>query len=361
MIPKRFIFITNNAFERWSYDSPTKRGIGGSETAIVELSKRLAKRGFEVIVYVPLEKGVKSEWQGTVWKDVDEADFSLKGHWVICRSPILFSKFSPQHPDQKIYLQMQDVDYPMKSPQTLICDKFLALCDTHVAFTKNVHSEVAGRVVRSANGIRTDLIEEQEKKNKVQRDPHRIMYASSPDRGLVNLLKIFPKIRQRVPDATLHAFYGFDNIRKIVKDNIPIDDIGTSIKDLEKLMSQPGVTWHGRISQVELYDEWRKSGIWGYPTRFAETSCITSMEAQALGAIPVTNPFWALLDNVMYGSVIDGDPAVNPMTQIEYINEICYWMTNENVEKIRLEMIKKARERFDWERVVDSYIEMMDN
>jgi len=39
------------------------------------------------------------------------------------------------------------------------------------------------------------------------RDPHRIVYTSSPDRGLIHLLTIWPQIRAAVPDATLRIYY----------------------------------------------------------------------------------------------------------------------------------------------------------
>jgi glycosyltransferase involved in cell wall biosynthesis len=368
-----FHFYSPSHFEKWSYKNPLEQGIGGSETAHIECAIRLAKRGNTVYSYSPLPDDVTpgTSYKGVLWFDLEDADFKDRGIWVMGRAVKELDNFEVEHKGQKIWLVMQDTMYPtLDEKRAEKLDLFLPLCETHVNHTKNTFPKLSDRIIKSANGIRTDIIEEVIKLNKdIVRDPHRMMYASSPDRGLITLLKIFPRIREKISNASLHVFYGFDNIEKIVDKNIPIDSLGNTRADLEYLLDQPGVFWHGRIGQRELYIEWLKSGVWAYPTRFSETSCITSMEAQALGAIPVTNPFWALKDNVMYGSLIDGDPGLNGLTQTRYIEEIIYQMTRPFVPPLkkgylqyrrqnsicREEMMQEALLRFDWEKVVDQY------
>ena len=81
--------ISPTAFEKWYWESPDNPGIGGSETAVVETSRRLAQRGHDVVVYapVPWEDGASREWKGTVWKSVEQADFSRPGLWILSRCP----------------------------------------------------------------------------------------------------------------------------------------------------------------------------------------------------------------------------------------------------------------------------------
>ena len=348
-----FHFYSPSHFEKWDFRNPEKQGIGGSETAHIEMAVRLAKRGHTIVSYSPLPKDTPKIWKDVRWKDLKEANFDDRGIWVIYRSPQIFDKFKVKHPHQQIWLVMQDTQYPQLTlKRALKCDKFFALCTTHVTVTKNNHPEIADRVILSANGIKTDMI----RKLKPQvRDPYRIMYASSPDRGLINLLHIFPKIKERISMANLHIFYGFDNISKLADKNTSIDEFGTTINELEHLMAQDGVFWHGRVGQRKLYQEWLKSSIWAYPTRFSETSCITSMEAQALGAIPVTNPFWALKDNIMYGSLIDGDPSLDKLTRLRYVEEIYFWLSKGMREKQRNDMMSEVQQKFNWEEVVDQY------
>ena len=40
-------------------------------------------------------------------------------------------------------------------------------------------------------------------------DPLRLVFASAPNRGLVEVLRAWPRIRASLPMATLHVYYGF--------------------------------------------------------------------------------------------------------------------------------------------------------
>src|SRR3990172_11967455 len=57
------------------------------------------------------------------------------------------------------------------------------------------------RFFLTRNGVDLKLFKPIEKRNR-----NRLIYASRPDRGLNILLKLFPSIRQQVPDAELYVF-----------------------------------------------------------------------------------------------------------------------------------------------------------
>lgn len=133
---------------------------------------------------------------------------------------------------------------------------------------------------------------------KVTRDPHKCVFSSSPDRGLQPLLDMWPRIREQVPDATLHVFYSFGNWEKVAQLNGDRAQLA-QIANLKHLASTlPGVTLRGRVSQEELAREFLSAGVWTYPTWFWETSCITAMEAQAAGLHIVTSHLAALVETV---------------------------------------------------------------
>ena len=50
-------------------------------------------------------------------------------------------------------------------------------------------------------------------------NPKRVVYASSPDRGLVYLLKNWEKVTKEVPDAELNVFYGFETFDALNRNN----------------------------------------------------------------------------------------------------------------------------------------------
>jgi len=184
----------------------------------------------------------------------------------------------------------------------------------------------------------------------VERNPHRLIYASSPERGLEQLLVFFGRAREVVPDLELHCFYGWGPEGR---QNIPYR------RHIERLMRQDGVTWRGRVGQEELWTAYLESGIWCYPTMFQETFCVCACEAQALGAVPIYNPVYALRDTVFTGLALHGDCRTDRLLQMRYAYEIAHLALSPEVqERIRKTMMPEARARFDLERVVDRFEEL---
>jgi glycosyltransferase involved in cell wall biosynthesis len=80
------------------------------------------------------------------------------------------------------------------------------------------------------------------------------------------------------------------------------------------------------------------------------------MEAQALGAIPIINPIWALRTNVFHGIVIEGDTYDDKLVQSMYAGEIIRLIQHpDHMAHIREGMMEDARNRFSWEVFVDQW------
>jgi len=185
------------------------------------------------------------------------------------------------------------------------------------------------------------------------RNPRKIIFASSPDRGLLPLLKIFRKARQWVHDLELVIAYGFDNMEKIIASNPPTNQWKLIYDEAMREMKQPGVTHLGRIGQKRLYQEKLSCGMSAHPTLFTETGFISGIEEMALGAIPIISPTWAAGDYCLHGIWIFGDPE-DPLTQARYVGEIYKLASNVGLqEQIRADMMPWARSTFNWERYID--------
>lgn len=353
----RFIFLSTPTFEPWDWTNPEEKGIGGSETHHIEMSKRLARRGHEVLSYAPVPwSDGHREHEGVTWKHSDKTDWSLPGIWVVARDVAILDKFAGDRKDQEIWFIAQDSFYTNWTDERIAkCNRIVALCEAEKLAMLSKNPAMAGKLCVSSNGISTDRIDKQEKEEtQDERNPRRLIYTSSPDRGLLQLLKIFRRAREYVSDLELHAYYGFNNIEKILE-STPVKAWRENKEAIEALLRQPGVHWHGRTPQPELWREWRRSGLWAYPANFTETSCISCMEAQALGAIPICNPIWAVGENVRHGVFIDGD-VNEPMTQARYAGEIVRLASQPKLqEEIRGPMMPWARKQFDWERIVDQF------
>ena len=352
----RFIFYSPVAFEKWDWRNSVEKGIGGSETSHVEMSWRLAKRGHEVITYAPIPDDCPGEWRNTKWYPIEKADLSLSGVWILYRCPDVIDKFLPRRKDQKLWLLMQDWDYPNWTKKRIKnTDRIITLCKSHGRDVIRAHPEIKkyNNLWLSSNGVKADLIKKIEKEE-IKRNPKKIIHTSSPDRALRFCLKSFQRAREIVPDLEFHAYYGFNNLNKLVKAD-PNGWLADIKKETEELMKQPGFFFHGRITQEELYREWFSAGIWIYETDFNETSCISCMEAQSCGAIPIYSPKYGLGENVGHGVCIDG-PATDPLTHARFAAELAKMaMVPQLQDEIRKEMIPWARKRFDWEVFVTQW------
>jgi glycosyltransferase involved in cell wall biosynthesis len=174
------------------------------------------------------------------------------------------------------------------------------------------------RFVLTRNGIDPSLF---------QIEPHKegckVVYSSSPDRGLDRLLDYWPDIREIAPDAELHVYYGFDTWEKISEvrqDQAAKMQIGFYRFRMKK-MAEQGVFSHGRVGQEELARAYLGASMWLYPTNFHETSCITAMEAQAAMALPITSKLGALAETVKHGWLVD-PPNTRMGYKEEFLNHV---------------------------------------
>ena len=115
-------------------------------------------------------------------------------------------------------------------------------------------------------------------------------YGSAPNRGLYEVLKGWPAVRGRVPNATLVVYYGFSPAFVTWgARHIPAFDAWRA--EVERLLRQPGVDYRGMVGHDELARGYARAGFVLYPTTYPETGCVSVMKAMALGAIPVTSRF----------------------------------------------------------------------
>lgn len=190
------------------------------------------------------------------------------------------------------------------------------------------------------NGIHLPYFKGEEVRRK------RLIYTATPERGLVHLLEIFPRLRERHPDLELAVFSSFDRYQAEIPLVVPSDKPYYPL--YQKLSQMPGCTVHQSILQKELAREMLRSTLFVYPSHFEETSCISAMEAQAAGCPVVTSDLSALKESVGEGGVlIEGDPASS--TYREKFVEACdQLLTDSNLFALYSEKGKKHAATLDW-------------
>jgi glycosyltransferase involved in cell wall biosynthesis len=137
---------------------------------------------------------------------------------------------------------------------------------------------------------------------------HKLGWYSSYDRGLQYLLGMWGEILKKFPDAQLHIAYGWDMFDKAAATN---PERMRWKHDMELAMQQRGIHHYGRLGKKELADLRKKCGILAYSTDFFEINCITALDCQKDGCVPVvmnqkdwdSEELYTALDETVYAGI----------------------------------------------------------
>ena len=194
------------------------------------------------------------------------------------------------------------------------------------------------------------------------RDPAKVVWSSSYDRGLDVLLDHWTHIRKFVPEATLSILYGLDGSEAIAKrlgHQASIDRIARVRTQIRNLAYQ-GVTLKGRLPRAEQLGELFSAGVWAYPSwsgtePFYETCCVSAQEAAAAGLRVVCTLRGGMADMMAEHAWlhVGGDPR-QVKYETRFIGGVLEAMQVEVHEDRRPAMLA-ARAAFDLDTRVDAW------
>ena len=287
---RSIVIFSGVAPEPWGPDF-MEHGVGGSEEAVINLSRELQNLGWEVTVFCDRETELTTP-EGVQWKPWTLLNpYDSFNVYVAWRNPFLASGIKAK----KVLCDVHDV-----IPEAQVYNS-LEFIDTYMVKT-NYHRSLYpdapdSKFAIAGNGINKSHF------TPVKKRKHSVGYFSSYNRGLECLLDMWPSIRKEVPDATLDIYYGWDVFDKVAN----TEQKQWKAKMLIKLgrLKKDGVTEHGRVSHEELAKRMGEIAVWAYPTEFTEIHCITALKAQEAGCIPVTTNVAALDETVQSGIKLD--------------------------------------------------------
>jgi glycosyltransferase involved in cell wall biosynthesis/predicted SAM-dependent methyltransferase len=342
------------AWEPWTIKSINTTGIGGSETCAAMLAKKFAEKGYRSILFGHCD-GLEGRYDGVEYihytkydkfKDSNYIDYFISSRKI--------SPLSHKIPNGKNYVWSHDIFIPEAVNRGLPLhnvDKYICLSPWHVNFFSQHHSVPTDQIYIQGNGLDLSRYDE---RHTIEKDPYRLIYSSSPDRGLLTLLQMFSGWKSEFPQLNLHIFYGFDNWKKAIKHRNNPDEV-KQMDMIERLIAQPGITYHGRISQAQLADEQMRASLWVYPTLFTETYCITATECMLAGAVPVCTTIAALKTTVPDGC---GVKVAQPW---DCSNATLDLLRNpEKQEAYRKRGEEYVLNTVGWEQTVKNWIEMFE-
>jgi tetratricopeptide (TPR) repeat protein len=296
---KSVVIYCGNTPHMWSPED-VKTGIGGSEEAIIYLGRELIKLGHQVTVYSNIAEPYNDhgvDYLPYVQFNRNDKFANLIG-WR--QNMAIYGLEATNH-------VMWIHDMPRKellSEERLEgVNSVIVLSEYHKTLLPD-HVKDHCKIIVSTNGINPEDF----KGIDVPRQPKRIIYASSYDRGLEIIVENWPKIRAAEPDAELHIYYGWNTYDEYVAMGLTTPEF----KDkMIKLFEQPGIYEHGRIGHRELNEEYMKASLFAYPCTYSgEINCIALTKAIATGCNIVTNDYAVLSER-----------SPNAVTNEQFIDE----------------------------------------
>lgn len=290
-----------------TYDGNTlsKRGLGGSESAVILLSKELVKLGYEVDVYNHCIDSDTSPgvYQGVTYIDHtqalkdDQYDIAISSRSVI--------PFFAGH--QYVNLLMNAGKRILWMHDTFcegdehleamivggFIDQVFTLSDFHSWYVTSCdHGNRRNFEVLKHKfwQTRNGAVRHLDDVDVTKKDPNHFVYNASATKGLIPLItRMWPEIRSRIPNAHLTCIGGFYRFRE-----------GSEPDAQKKMVNQliesnpEDVTFTGVIPQHEIAEILANASLMLYPTAFPETFGISSLESLLYKTPIITNTFGAL-------------------------------------------------------------------
>ena len=347
--------------QQWQPWNPIEGAPGGSEIAICELSKRFAKRGYDVTVFTdPLLGNAPLVHDGVTWAGTGYCEDSSREFDVVIGWRGL-DRVEGARGKRRV-LWLHDMHVQFASPKRLAMIDFVAV--NSMWHADQVRPALPGKRIEVL-GAGLDPSRFAPEKWPVTRNFYSCVWASSWDRGLDFLLGIWPRVVKRayVPDAKLHVLYGCDGSLNMARKN---GDKVAEEKFLgwKKLAQQtPGVVLHGRVPNDEYDALLMSSGVYAYPipakgNEFGETFGVTIAEAVCAGLRVVASPRGALAEVASPFAFRQVHGAREDKAyQDEFIGALEDALTITDTNETRELLASEARARFDWNRVVDRWEE----
>ena len=280
----------------WNSSEVHNGGFGASEETICYMGENLASdRRVNVFGPTPEEEVQQSVGY---WPQVQLRHITPDTKVVVSRAPAWGAKVVDELVgfETEKYLWLQDASYPDLTDEVAAAyKKIVCVGDWQMDMMHKAHGvpleqmEVIGNFLLPEHFLVDDA---------PKREPHHFIYASSPDRGLINLLKLWPQVLEMYPDATLDIFYGWRGMNKLGSGVLSGDAWVARFENVrrqyEELRYQSGIRERGMVSHAEIAREFMRASAWTYPTDFTETFCSNAVKARAAGCVPVTTGLAAL-------------------------------------------------------------------
>jgi FkbM family methyltransferase len=297
-----------------TYDGSTlsKRGLGGSESAVISMARELAKLNFDVYVFndCTSDDSQPGIYDNVKYFPINKIEkFDSFDIYVASRSVVSFMPDNMKHQfkwaDKLPNLERVAMNstYRVLWMHDTFCDgdihieelittgrihKIFTLSDWHTAYVTNCnhgkrrHFEtLKNHIFQTRNGINLYLNEVDVRK----KDPNLFVYNASVTKGMIPLVeKIWPEFKKQNPSAKLTVVGGYYRFRS---DQGP-DEQELKHRELVEKCKDLDITFTGIIRQDEIAKILAYASFMMYPSAFPETFGISTLESLAYNTPLIT-------------------------------------------------------------------------
>lgn len=330
----RILFWTGYAKTKWDKGTWETSGIGGSEYCVIKLADYLDTAGYDVTITGDVKDG---NWYGVKYthhtnlKQGDHYDVVIAINYIhyhkhLEELNITFDKniFWLHNEEPFRWYKGEEIE-DIKGELDKI-DVIVGVSKFHANIIKSKFKALSYTPHKNDTYIRSidNAIDLNDYKNvpNVERIKNRIIWSSSPDRGLKLILDNWVDWRQQIPDLTLEIF-------------CPPYAVGWFKTDVSRL---DGVRWNGNVSPNRLKMEIAKSEYWIYASDYIETYCISALEMMVGGVKIVTTGtgnIKNLIGNGDRGLICDMNPdtIINNLTTVDKTTQAYEFAVKQNWNK----------------------------
>ena len=293
-----------------TYDGNTlnNRGLGGSESAVIYMSRELAKIGFNVTVYNNCDDNHCSAGVYDGVRYIDHSKFTDTEKYDIVISSRSVYPFFARNQYAPIAATAK---HKVLWMHDTFCDgdqhieNMLTSGELHEVFTlSDFHTSYVGN---SAHGprrmfevmkkfmwqTRNGAVKHIQDIDLTKKDRNHFVYNASATKGLIPLLGgIWPEVKKQIPNARLTCIGGFYRFRE----GSEPDEQEKTVRNLmdDPKLKELDVTFTGVIKQDEIAKILANASFMLYPPDFPETFGISSLESLLYKTPIITSYFGAL-------------------------------------------------------------------
>ena len=375
----KIVFWTGYRFSDWNTQS---NDLGGTETAVGEIAKRLVAYGHDVTIAGDVKMTDMfgtDKLDGITWMDIEHFQIRCSNkmnpdlfdmiigvnyiHFLeVCKNAYLdpvykwFWMHNTEFERWYNHKEIQDTDFVLNQIQSIITPSEWAgeaIIERIINPLAQKQGSWKGVVQSISNGINLESFGI----NSIK-DPNKFIWSSAVDRGLVYLLDNWHKVKEIMPEATLDIYYPKYSDPHGNGEGDSWINIDGVVDKMEYLKNQ-GVTDMGSVSKTDLYAAMSKASYWMYLTDYEETFCITALEMQMSNVLCITSDNAALKNTVKSGIII---PTSNYETMFNQAVEILSKLKDHTALKQKaLEEAKDDAKKYTWDMAAAQWHEAILN